>query len=288
LVRTLAALNRFGPLPTIWSSCLAGWWLGGGGHFRDLPFLFGGATLLIVGGVLLPQAFGMDLGRETNLGTGAGSPAQSRVPLILGLGLLVTGALLLLRAGVTTGVWGLVVLFLTVLCASLGQDFVVRPTLHGLARFSLYLLAASVGEQGVTGWALWCGLALGIYVAGAGYLDGQGARVSRSWAALLLLTPVALALIMDTGPFRESALLLCAVFVLWAGRCLRAIFWPSEPARPSRARDLLTGIILADWLAACPAVSISGQVNQLSREVSFTFIALFLLALLLGRLLPDA
>ncbi len=50
-LRTLLILGRVSNLPTVWSNCLAGWWLGGGGNFWKLPFLFFGVSLLDTGGI---------------------------------------------------------------------------------------------------------------------------------------------------------------------------------------------------------------------------------------------
>src|SRR2546429_470557 len=50
-LRTLLVLGRVSNLPTVWSNCLAGWWLGGGGNIDKLPFLLEGATFLYTGGM---------------------------------------------------------------------------------------------------------------------------------------------------------------------------------------------------------------------------------------------
>jgi hypothetical protein len=39
-LRTLLVLGRVSNLPTVWSNCLAGWWLGGGGNFGNCPCCF--------------------------------------------------------------------------------------------------------------------------------------------------------------------------------------------------------------------------------------------------------
>src|ERR1043166_7779563 len=59
-LRTLLVLGRISNLPTVWSNCLAGWWLGGGGNIQKLPFLFGGATFLFIGGMYLNDAFDVE------------------------------------------------------------------------------------------------------------------------------------------------------------------------------------------------------------------------------------
>jgi 4-hydroxybenzoate polyprenyltransferase len=56
-MRTLLVLGRTSNLPTVWSNCLAGWWLGGGGNVHKLFPLMAGATLLYLGGMFLNDAF---------------------------------------------------------------------------------------------------------------------------------------------------------------------------------------------------------------------------------------
>src|SRR5581483_3370517 len=56
-LRTLLILGRTSNLPTVWSNCLAGWWLGGGGNYYRLPALLAGTTLLYLGGMFLNDAF---------------------------------------------------------------------------------------------------------------------------------------------------------------------------------------------------------------------------------------
>ena len=63
-VRALLALGRVSNLPTIWSNCLAGWWLGGGGNDRELPFLLAGSTFLYLGGAFLNDAFDAEFDRQ--------------------------------------------------------------------------------------------------------------------------------------------------------------------------------------------------------------------------------
>ena len=61
-LRTFLILARASNLPTVWSNCLAGWWLGLGYstwdlHERPLPLLLVGATMLYLGGMFLNDAF---------------------------------------------------------------------------------------------------------------------------------------------------------------------------------------------------------------------------------------
>ncbi len=284
-VRSLLVLRRFGPLPTIWSNCLAGWWLGGEGDLRSLPFLFGGATLLFLGGACLSG-----MGERPFEGGPRGflmvppGTSQSRPPWVWCLGAIITGELLLCWLGAASGALGLT-LGLLLLGAGFGNRLgVLAPVWEGLTRFFLYVLGASTAAQGVTGEAIWCGLALWAYVAGVGYLELRTASRKPYWPLVLLAVPILLALVMDTGPFREASWLLSGLSVLWVLRCLRPILWPSEPAERRTALELLAGIVLVDWLAACPAASLDTSLSAAARQISFGFIALFLLALVFERL----
>src|SRR6185369_11586655 len=110
-LRTLLVLGRVSNLPTVWSNCLAGWWLGGGGQVEKLPLLFVGATLLYVGGMYWNDAFDEEFDRqfrmERPIPAGAMSPQAVWRLGMLWLGI---GALCLVCIGRTTGTLGLILL----------------------------------------------------------------------------------------------------------------------------------------------------------------------------------
>ena len=203
-----------------------------------------------------------------------------------GLGGLVAGALLLLWPGKVTGSFGLVLACCIILYNALHRLLTFSPVLLGICRLLLYVLGASVAERGVTGWAIWCGLALAVYVTGLGFfarwqrLPGPVQR----WPAFLLAAPVLLALVMDANGYREPGLLLSAVLGLWVLRSLRPAFWSPERNLHRTASDLAAGIVFADWLAACPVGLLAGHDLSGPRVVSFIFVALFLATLGLQRL----
>jgi hypothetical protein len=148
----------------------------------------------------------------------------------------------------------------------------------GIARLFLYVIGASVASHGVTGWSIWCGLALGIYVTGAGYFAGTitvGKEIRR-WPVVLLAAPAGLALLMNSDVYRESALLLTAVFALWTLIGLRYTLWTPEPEPVQTVGSLVAGIVLVDWLA----------VPNAPRDLNFVFIGLFLAAAFLQKVLP--
>jgi hypothetical protein len=278
------ALCRVERLPTVWSHCLAGWWLGGGGNTAALPYLFTAVTLLFAGGGLLESAFGAasDGGRSAPAEQGI-TDSGGQHSWRWGLGALILGGLLLLWLGVLPGALGLVVVLLIVAYEFARRVTLISPVIEGVARFFVYMLAACLAVQGVTGWSIWCGMALAVYVAGVGWLENLGFEQRGYGLVLLLFVPIFLALVMDVGVFREPALLLSGVLTLWVVLALRPVFWPGEDGQPGRPRELRPGLVLVDWLAACPAASVLGVVNQVSRGISFAFIALFVLAALFRR-----
>jgi hypothetical protein len=285
-LRTIVTLSRPARLPTVWSNCLAGWWLGGGGNAEQLPFVFGGATLLYLGGACLNDAFDADHDREHQPTRPIPSGAVSRQTVWRwALGLLVAGAVLLMWAGRATGIAGLVLVVSIILYNTLHRWVPFSPALKGLCRFLLYLIGASVATYGITGWALWCGLALWCYVAGIGCFARwlETPAKTQSWPAALLAVPVLLAVIMDADGYRVPGLLLAALLVLWCLRALRQTFFNAKPNLPKAIAGLVAGIVFVDWLAACPVPTLEGQPNPAARELSFVFIGLLLATFLLQR-----
>src|SRR5205823_9118705 len=62
--RTLLILGRVSNLPTVWSNCLAGWLLGGGGSGWMLLVVCLGTTCLFLGGMFLNDAFDVEFDRQ--------------------------------------------------------------------------------------------------------------------------------------------------------------------------------------------------------------------------------
>jgi hypothetical protein len=277
-LRTLLILGRASNLPTVWSNCLAGWWLGGHESTRKLPPLLAGVTLLYLGGMYLNDAFDVNFDRqhrkERPIPAGAISlSAVWKLALVLfGLGLAC-----LYCAGSTTGKLGLVLLACILVYDVLHKLVTFSPLLMGACRFFVYAAAASVSGA-VTGWAIWCGLALAAYIIGLSFLARrESARgPAEYWPLIFLAAPIALALFMDVGEYRKSAALLSLVFGLWALRCLRSILWSPDRQIGRTVSGLLAGIVFVDWLAAADA----------PRSLSLIFLALFGLATLFQRFVP--
>ena len=278
-LRTLLILGRVSNLPTVWSNCLAGWWLGGGENFSKLPFLFVGATLLYLGGMFLNDAFDAEFDRQhrKERPIPSGSITQ-RLVWRAGFAMLAAGAGLLFVCGTLAGLLGLILALCIVLYDAIHKLITFSPVLMGGCRLLLYLIAAASAAAGVTGWAIWCGLALAFYVVGLSCVARrESARAPLEyWALPLLAAPVVLALFMNTAKFREPALLLSIVLVLWSLRALRTILWTNAVNVGRTVSGLLAGIVFVDWLAVCNA----------PREMSVVFLALFGCAVLLQRFVP--
>jgi len=181
-LRTLLVLSRASNLPTVWSNCLAGWWLGGHASTRNLPLLFLGVTLLYVGGMYLNDAFDANFDRqhrkERPIARGeisAGAVSK------LGMLWMAVGMASLFWIGNLTGLLGVALVFCILLYDFMHKLVTFSPLLMGACRFFVYPVAASVGGMGEfgqvitynkvgNGWPVWCGLALALYVIGLSFI----------------------------------------------------------------------------------------------------------------------
>jgi hypothetical protein len=279
------ASARVADLPTVWSNCLAGWWLG-----RALPApttaeimaaIAPGRLVLLLAGTSALHV-GWALSRAANceaVGDVAGAgDAPARAGGLWSLAFLLPGTLLLALTGRTTAFVALALLGILVAQAALPRASALAPPFLGAARLLIYLVAASTTATGLNGWALWGGLVLGAYVAGVAMLARQVGRPGRLdlTGGLLLPAPILLALAMNSGANREGALLLAGVLGLWTARALQSVVWPPTPSLERAVAGLTAGIVFVDWLAVANAPRASG----------FVFLPLFLLTLFLQRALP--
>jgi hypothetical protein len=278
-LRTWLVLGRISNLPTVWSNCLAGWWLGGGHHLHNLPLLLTGATLLYVGGMFLNDAFdaGFDAQyrRERPIPSGAISRA---LVWQAGFGLLAFGIFCLFLLNHTCGFLAIALTICILAYDAVHKMITLSPLLMASCRFFLYPLAASTGWDGITGWSVWGGLALAAYIVGLSYIarkESTGAAL-RYWPCLFLAAPITWAMILNAPPFLKDALLLSAVLALWIVRCLRYTFGPAERNIGRTVSGLLAGIIWVDLLA----------VADVRKPFALCFVALFLLSLLFQRSIP--
>jgi 4-hydroxybenzoate polyprenyltransferase len=279
-LRALLIVGRVSNLPTVWSNCLAGWWLGGAGNPTKLPFVFIGTTFLYLGGMFLNDAFDVEFDREHR----KERPIPSRKITVdavwfWGFVWLLVGIINLFCAGITAGSLGLALTFCIVLYDAIHKRIIIAPVLMGICRFFVYVIAAAAATKGVTGWAIWCGLGLGIYVIGLSYF----ARIEstpgmlRYWPLLLLVAPVLLGQLMNANGAREGASLLSAIVILWVAKSLRYALWADERNIGQTVSGLLAGIVFVDWLAVGP---------DAPRVLGLILIGCFLAALGFQRFVP--
>ena len=272
-------LGRVSNLPTVWSNCLAGWWLGGAGNAEKLPYLLAGATSLYTGGMFLNDAFDVEFDRQYRKERPIPSHAIGlKAVWVWGVAGLTLGVCCLAWIGATAGVLGLALAGCIVLYDAVHKRVSFAPALMGLCRFMLYLVAASAAVNGVSPKAIGCAAALFAYIVGLSYVARRESVSGslRYWPILLVAMPILVALIFNRGNQLESALLLSAIFVVWTVKSLRYTLWTEEPSIGRTVSGLLAGIVLVDLLA----------VANSPREFGVVFVGLFLAALLFQRFVP--
>jgi len=253
-LRSLLILGRTSNLPTVWSNCLAGWLLGGGGQWGKLGFLFVGATLVYWGGMFLNDAFDAEFDRAHRPERPIPSGQIERNEVwIWGFAWLGLGMLCLLVLGSMTAPWVALLVFTILAYDALHKWFVLSPVLMAACRVWLIVLAASTGGDGVTGHALWSALAMGAYIAGLSYLARKesGGVLIRRWPLLLLAVPILFALLINGPGYRGLAILCSIVVAGWCVGCLRWSFWRQPPQVGKSVAGLLGGIPLVDCLSTC-------------------------------------
>ena len=156
-LRTLLVLGRVSSLPTVWSNCLAGWWLGGGGNFTKLPMLFLGVSSLYLGGMFLNDIFDADFDRQRRTERPIPSGAISlQAVWRWGLAWLGLGVLSLIAVSKMTGMLALALLLSIIIYNTMHKVITASPWLMGVCRFWVYVIAASVNTGGLNGLAIWC------------------------------------------------------------------------------------------------------------------------------------
>ena len=278
-LRTLLVLGRVSNLPTVWSNCLAGWWLGGGGRWALLAWACVGTSLLYVAGMFLNDAFDFNFDRQHRSNRPIPSGAVTlREVWIWGVTLMVAGIASLCWMGQSTAVLALVLAVAILVYDAFHKLIGLAPMIMGLCRCLVYVVAASVAVNGVTGLAVWSGCALALYIVGLSYLARKEALwvPVTAWPAVLLVTPVFLALLADDTELRTRAIVLGAILLLWIVASLRLTFGRAQPQVGKTVAKLLAGIVLVDLLAAA----------DLTQPWILLFPIWFVLALLLQKLAP--
>jgi len=278
-LRTLLILGRTSNLPTVWSNCLAGWLIGGGGNWERYILLNLGATLLYLGGMFLNDAVDADWDRQhKNDRPIARGHISTREVWNWSLGLLLVGSLMLVPLGTDTGICGVLLLLFIVLYDVFHKGLSWSPVLMCLCRFFLILAAASVGVAGITGLSVWSATVMACYVAGLSYLARSESipGVLRYWPLVLLAAPVVLAFLINDTSHQLTGLAFSLVLIAWVTWRLWFTYGHEKPMIGKTISGLLAGIVLVDLL------SVLGGPFPLP----MVFIGLFGLALLFQRHIP--
>jgi hypothetical protein len=277
-LRTFLILGRFSNVPTVWSNCLAGWILGGGGDLIKFFWLCIGSTSLYVGGMFLNDAFDADFDRQHRRQRPIPSGAiAEREVWLSGFVLLGFGSATILWMGASTAVLTLLLVACIFLYDAIHKLVAISPLLMAACRLLLYLVAASTSTDGATGLAVWSAIALAAYIVGLSYLARKETSRSplRNWPSYFLATPILLALLVNDGHQKIAFAVapLVAGWILW---CLRHTFWTPQRNIGFTVSLLLAGIPLIDWLA----------VGGGTTPISLIFLGLFFSALLFQRFIP--
>ena len=278
-LRTLLVLGRVSNLPTVWSNCLAGWLISGERSIRSLVLLCAGATALYIGGMYLNDAFDVEFDRlnrkERPIPSGAISVGD-----VWGYGLswLGLGLVLIYFFNTTTFTLAVALVFSILLYDAIHKAIAFSPVLMAACRFLLFVMAASVGTNGVTGLSVWTASALFCYIVGLSFVAKSESNRGpvRYWPCLLLMAPLFLAWLVNAGDFRKQSLLLSVILFLWILRCLHHTFMATDKNIGRTVSGLLAGIVLVDMLA-CTGAGVGWMM---------VFVLLFGSALVFQRYIP--
>ena len=276
--RTLLVLGRVSNLPTVWSDCLAAWWLGGGGRVAGLALATLAATSLYIGGMFLNDAFDAEFDRHHRRLRPIPSAAIDEGEVWLwGAGWLAAGVTLVVWMGVTTAIVAAALACFILIYNASHKSITFGPALMGTCRFLVYLLAAAAGGGELSGRVIWPGLALACYVAGLSCLARKetGSVRPPMWPMALLAAPLALsALFNDDLPWLTA--LMMAALAGWVAWSVAESFLRTPARLGATVSRLLAGIALVDMLAA----------RQAERAGVWEFLLFFGAALFLQRFVP--
>jgi 4-hydroxybenzoate polyprenyltransferase len=278
-LRTFLILGRVSNLPTVWSNCLAGWWLAGPRPWGALFSVSLWASLMYVGGMFLNDAFdaGFDRNHRPTRPIPSGQIGEGEV-WIWGFGWLIIGFAGFCTMGKTTAILATFLALAILVYNAIHKMVVLAPLVMGLCRFFVYLAAASVAFYGVIGEVVWKALALAGYVVGLSCLARKETAPVRIqyWPAILLATPIFVAVLFDDGLDKRTALFGSVLLAGWAGWTLLQTYGKAHPNVGNAVSRLLAGICIVDFLA----------VADMPHFTTLLFFLYFLIALALQRAIP--
>ena len=277
LLKILLDLGRVSNLPSVWSNCLVGWMIGGGGSVSRLIVLCVSASLIYVAGMYLNDAFDAtwDVDHKNDRPIPSGY-IERRPVWILGWTWMVMGAFGLVWLGLEALLLGGQLMMCVIAYDWLHKRISWAPVLMAGCRFYLILTAAACGQTGMSGYAMWVAVALFCYIVGLSYIARAECLpgLLRHWPMVLLVAPAGLAVVVNDGLAREKGLVVGFILLLWLLKSLRHLLWTSPPEIGRAVGGLLAGICLVDLLA----------VADVEPAVAAIFFGLFLMSLGMQRI----
>lgn len=250
--QTLLKLGRVSNLPTVWTNVIAGATIANAAaSLIDVAVVGLAMTAFYVGGMYLNDFFDRDIDARERPGRPihAGDISAGAVSAI-GFALLAVGAVLLVRFGPLTMIWGLALVAAIVVYDVWHKGNVFAPVIMGLCRALVYL-GTGAAVSGETRFALIAGaMALAAHVIGLTYAAKQENlnQVGRLWPLAILAVPQLFALpsLFSAWLVVITCLLLCAADIAAVGVLARRT---SPDAVPRAVSMLIAAICMVDALA---------------------------------------
>ena len=282
-------LGRVSNLPTVWSNCLAAWFLSGGQlstlvEIEKIILLNLGATMLYLGGMFLNDAFDFHFDKDHRSERPIPSGAISiNTVYLFGGSLMLAGLFCVIWINITAAICSLCLAGSIFWYDCIHKRINWSPLIMGLCRFFLYLLSGSMMIGLITIPVLLGGIMLFGYIVGLSNIarnEATGGRVN-SWPCWFLMLPLFYAVGLSffySGEIHISfeLILVMAVYLLWTIRSLLFSFKTRNPNYGRTVSGLLAGIVLFDLLL----------VSVISTQYCVLFVVMFSLSLLFQRFIP--
>jgi len=291
-VRTLLILGRVSNLPTVWSNLIAGCFLAGGDRgmasfLHALIPLLTGVSFLYIGGMYLNDfcdaKFDMRYCPERPIPAKKISRTSVGILAAIWLALGLAG---ISRFGILTLGIGIVLTGAIVLYDFWHKDNPAAPLIMGACRFVLYPLAGSIMQDEMS-WRVFVWAApMALYVAGITWVARGESRPGKParWALSLLLIPFVVSswFALEYGVY--------VIFLFW----LLPLGWMAWLFIPLwRGTNRSIGRVVSGLLAGIILIDAMVLAEVLIAPIAFglpvwglIYLALFLLALLLQRIIP--
>ena len=243
--------GRIADVPSIWSNCLAGWILSGGGGVGAFLIFCAGVTSLYFGGILLNDACDERFDALTHPRRPIPSGTINlQVVWLLSLFLMSTGALALVPLGKDTAILAVLLIGAIVLFNLLHRAVAYGYLLIIPCRFLLFLSAGSVAADGISGLTIWSALALSSYAFAQLIIVNTKYRYTNFYLGMLPLfaVPLLLAWIANGPGYQLSAALAGFCYLFWLGCCLFPFFLSSSHNRWITSNHFQAGYVVLDFL----------------------------------------